>query len=42
MPAISRFALLRFKWERSENLSKAFITSIAESSSLTKTVISSA
>ena len=34
MPAISHFAYLGFKPERSEKLSKAFITSMTESSSL--------
>ena len=42
MPAISHLASLGFKPETSENLSKAFITSITESSSLKKIVASSA
>ena len=42
MPAISHFALLSFKRESSENLSKAFIISITESSSFTENVVSSA
>ena len=39
MPAISDFALLGFNPERSENLPKAFITSIKESSSYVKNVL---
>ena len=42
MPAISHLASLGFKPETSENLSKAFITSIKESSSLRKDFLSSA
>ena len=39
VPAMSHFALLGFKPERSQKLSKAFIASISESSSLTKNVV---
>ena len=39
MLAISHFALLYFKPERSEDLSKAFAISVTESSSLTKNVV---
>ena len=39
MPAISHLASLDFNTELSENLSKAFITSITESSSLRKNIV---
>ena len=42
MPAISHLNLLGFKPEMSQNLLKASITSITESSSLRKNVLSSA
>ena len=42
MSAISHLASLGFKSETSENLSKAFTTSITESLSLKKIVVSSA
>ena len=42
MSAISHFALLGLKPEKSENLSKAFITPITESLSFTKNVALSA